>query len=72
MSKGYGPITRNNLVVTLGFLGKMTENTNIHYKCNIEGVIEGIASKGVFFIKPPKFPSELLQGTTWKLENMLS
>lgn len=50
----------------------MTENTNVHYKCAVDDVIEGIASKGVRFIKPPKFSSELLQETTWKLDKLLA
>lgn len=65
-------IERENLVITIGFLGKFSQNNNIHYKCSIEieDVIEGIASKGVYFIKPPKFSPESLAGLSWELDKL--
>lgn len=44
-TKGYGTIKRENLDITIGFLGKSTCNTNINYKCDILDIIEGIALK---------------------------
>lgn len=70
LSSGYGLINRENLVITFGFIGKATQNTNINYKCDIKDVIEAIASKGVRFIKPPKFSPELLAGKTWNLNKL--
>lgn len=58
--------------MTIGFLGKLSHNTEIHFRCPVDDVLEGIASKGVKFIKPPKFSAETLAGLTWDLDTMLS
>lgn len=62
LSQGYGAIDRPNLVITMGLLGKSISNTNIKYKCEIEEVIAGMASKGIRFIKAPEFFGEIYAG----------
>ncbi|KAK3043131.1 hypothetical protein RJ639_000020 [Escallonia herrerae] len=49
----------DNLNITIGLLGKSSQNSNMQYKYNIEDVITAIRSKGVQFIEPPKYqPTE--------------
>lgn len=38
MTKGYGAIEKENIVITLGMLGKASQNIEISYKCDIKDV----------------------------------
>ena len=70
-TKGYGNIQRENLVIVTGFLGKTAASSNILYKCNVKGVVESIASKGVRFIQAEPISSDLYKATPWPLERIL-
>lgn len=72
LSQGYGDMTRDNLVITTGLLGKAVSNTEIKYKCEIQDVIEGMASKGIRFIKAPEFSGELYAGRNWQLDQLFN
>ena len=53
---------QSNLVVNIGFLGKLTDSSTTQYKLNIDGIVSGISSKGVKMIKPMGISSEQFNG----------
>lgn len=65
MTKGYGCINRENLVMTIGLLAKCTHNTNINYKIKIDDVIESIKSRGIRLIPTTRFSADIFSGITW-------
>ena len=45
-------VKRSNLLVNIGFIGKLTDTSTTKYKLNIDGIISEISSKWVKMIKP--------------------
>ncbi|KAK3009874.1 hypothetical protein RJ639_011218 [Escallonia herrerae] len=72
LTKGFGNISTDNLNITIGLLGKSSQNSNMQYKYNIEDVITAIRSKGVRFIEPPKYQPTEYAGVDWDLDKILS
>lgn len=59
-TKGYKNYEGNNLVISIGTLGKMSTSSSMKYKVNIDKIIKVIASKGIKMIEPQKInPNEL-------------
>ena len=58
-TKGYeNLVKRSNLLVNIGFIGKLTGSSTTKYKLNINGIISEISSIGVKMIKPMAIDSE--------------
>lgn len=73
MSKGYEEmIPCNNLLICVGYLGKLSDQSNTKYKVNIADVLEIIGSKGINVIKAKQFSSELNAGLEWKLDKLVN
>ncbi|KAK4349297.1 hypothetical protein RND71_032052 [Anisodus tanguticus] len=54
-TKGYEEMhSGNNLLLCLGFLGKMTTNSNTKFRIKINDVVELMSNKGINLIKPTK------------------
>ena len=52
-TRGYEDLVkRSNLLVNIGFIGKLTDSYTSEYKLNIDGIISGISSKRVKMINP--------------------
>ena len=71
-TRGYGDIDKqSNLLISIGFLGRLTDSRTIKYKLNIDGIISGISSKGVKMIKPMIIDSEQFNGLNWNISKNL-
>ena len=50
-TRGYEDLVkRSNLLVNIGFIGKLTDSSTTKYKLNINGIISGLSSKRVKMI----------------------
>ena len=51
--RGYEDLDkRSNLLINIGFIGKLTNSSTTRYKLNIDGIVSRISSKGARMIKP--------------------
>lgn len=67
-TKGYEKMhSGKNLLMCVGFLGKMTDNSNTRFKLQIKDVVEVMENKGIKLIKPIKISPEEYAGLEWKL-----
>ena len=58
-SRGFEDLDKqSNLLINIGFIGKLTDSSTTQYKLNIEGIVSGMSSKGVKMIKPMEISSE--------------
>lgn len=73
MSRGYETFKQgaNNIIVSVGFLGKCMNSTTSNYKVNIDGIIDGMGSKGIRMIKPKEYSSEELAGLEWPVHRFV-
>ena len=47
-TRGYKDFDKkSNLLINIGFIGRLTDSSTTQYKLNIDGIISGIGSKGV-------------------------
>ncbi|CAN4094977.1 unnamed protein product [Withania somnifera] len=54
-TKGYEEMdTGKNLLICIGFIGKMALNSNTKFKIKIDDVVELMGNKGIRLIKPIK------------------
>ena len=52
-TRGYEDLDKkSNLLINIGFIGRLTDSSTTQYKLNIDGITSGISSKGVQMIKP--------------------
>ena len=62
-TRGYEDLVkRSNLLVNIGFIGKLTGSSTTKYKLNIDGKISEISSKGFKMINPKAIDSEQFNG----------
>jgi len=57
-TKGYEDFKGTNLLVSIEFIGRLTNRSGTRYKVNVNNVIESIQSKGINFRSPLKISSE--------------
>ncbi|MCF8704108.1 hypothetical protein L3055_11280, partial [Corynebacterium sp. MC-02] len=68
-TKGYEEMDKgNNLLVCLGFIGKMASNSSSRFKIKTDDVVELMGNKGIRLIKPIKIDPEEYAGLEWNLE----
>ena len=53
---------QSNLLINIGFLGKLTDSSTTQYKLNIDGIVSGMSSKGAKMIKPMEISYEQFNG----------
>jgi len=59
----------NNLLICVGFIGKMATNSNTKFKIKVDDVVEVMGNKGIKLIKPIKINPEEYAGLEWNLED---
>lgn len=57
-TKGYEDFKGTNLLVSIEFIGRLTNRSGTRYKVNVNNVIESMQSKGINFRSPLKISSE--------------
>ena len=68
-TKGYEEMEGgNNLLMCIGFIGKMALNSNTRFKLKVADVVEVMGNKGIKLIKPIKINPEEYAGLEWNLE----
>ena len=67
-TKGYEDlIKQSNLLINVGFIGKLTDSSTTQYRLNINGIISEMSSKGVKMIKPMAIDLEQFNGLDWNV-----
>ena len=69
-TKGYENYDGNNIVISVGVLGKASNRSGMKYKVNIEGIVNAMASKSIQMIDPIKINPEELAGLEWALDDL--
>nr|KAJ0203254.1 hypothetical protein LSAT_V11C500251700 [Lactuca sativa] len=69
-TKGYENYEGNNIVISIGVLGKASNRSGMKYKVNIEGIVNTIASKSIKMIDPIKIDPEDLAALEWSLNDL--
>ena len=57
-TKGYEEFKGMNLLVSIEFIGRLTNRSETKYKVNVNNVIESMQSKGIKFMSPMKISSK--------------
>jgi hypothetical protein len=70
-TKGYEDFKGTNLLVSIEFLGRLTNRSGTKYKINVNNVIESIKSKGIKFMSPLKNSSEERAGEEWNISDLI-
>ena len=70
-TKGYEEFKGTNLLVSIEFIGRLTNRSGSKYKININDVIENMHSKGITFMSPLKISSEERAGEEWKISELI-
>lgn len=67
-TKGYEEMNSgNNLLMCIGFIGKLTLSSNTKFKLKVNDVVEIMGNKGISLIKPIKIDPEIYAGLEWNL-----
>ena len=69
-AKGFENYEGNNIVLSIGTLGKASNRSGMKYKVNIDGIVNTIASKSIKMIDPIKIDPEELAGLEWSLGDL--
>lgn len=70
-TKGYNMIESDNLLVCIGFVGKLSNSSKTKYKLDFTRTLEMLGSKGIQCIKARDFSPEINAGLEWKIGNFL-
>nr|ABA98940.1 Zinc knuckle family protein [Oryza sativa Japonica Group] len=70
-TKGYEEFKGTNLLVSIEFIGRLTNRSASKYKINVNDVIENMHSKGITFMSPLKISSEERAGEEWKISDLI-
>ena len=71
-TSGYEDLDKkSNLLINIGFIGRLTDSSTTQYKLNIDGIISRISSKRVQMIKPMEISSEQFNGLNWNINKNL-
>nr|AAP53052.1 retrotransposon protein, putative, Ty3-gypsy subclass [Oryza sativa Japonica Group] len=71
VAKGYEEFKGTNLLVSIEFIGRLTNRSASKYKINANDVIENMHSKGITFMSPLKISSEERAGEEWKISDLI-
>lgn len=68
LTKGFEQWTEgDNLIITIGFIGKATNDINHRFKVQTDEVVQVFASKGIKMIKPYRLYPKDLAGQEWPI-----
>lgn len=70
-TKGYEEFKGTNLLVSIEFIGRLTNKSSSKYRVNVDDVIESMQSKGIKFMSPLKISSEERAGEEWKISELI-
>src|ERR1041385_4321 len=70
-TKGYEDFKGTNLLVSIEFIGRLTNRSNSRYRVNVNDVIHSMQSKGIQFMNPLKIGSEERAGEEWKIGELI-
>jgi hypothetical protein len=70
-TKGYEDFKGTNLLVSIEFIGRLTNKSSSRYKVNVNDVIENMQSKGIKFMNPLKISSEERAGEEWNISDLI-
>ena len=70
-TKGYEDFKGTNLLVSIEFIGRLTNRSGTKYKVNVNNVIENMQSKGIKFMSPLKISSEERAGEEWNISSLI-
>ena len=70
-TKGYEDFKGTNLLVSIEFIGRLTNKRSSRYKVNVNDVIESMQSKGIKFMSPLKIGSEERAGEEWNISELI-
>ncbi|KAJ0457529.1 hypothetical protein HanIR_Chr15g0774721 [Helianthus annuus] len=69
-TKGYENYDGNNIVISVGVLGKASNSSGMKYKVNIDGIVKAVASKSIQMIEQIKIDPEQLTGLEWNINDL--
>lgn len=71
-TRGYEEFSgHSNLLINIGYLGRLTDSSTIQYKLDIKQIVEAMSSKGIKMLKPIEINLELLGGLDWNISKNL-
>ena len=70
-TKGYEDFKGTNLLVSIEFIGRLTNRSGTRYKVNVNNVVESMQSKGIKFMSPLKISSEERAGEEWNISSLI-
>jgi len=70
-TKGYEDFKGTNLLVSIEFIGRLTNKSSSRYRVNVNDVIENLQSKGIKFMSPLKISSEERAGEEWNISDLI-
>ena len=69
-TKGYEDFKGTNLLVSIKFIGRLTNRSSSRYRVNVNDVIENNAIKRNKFMSPLKLSSEARAGEEWNISDL--
>nr|ABG66248.1 hypothetical protein LOC_Os10g40806 [Oryza sativa Japonica Group] len=70
-TKGYEEFKGTNLLISIEFIGRLTNRSASKYKINVNDVIEKMHSKGIKFMSPLIIDSEERAGEKWPISEFI-
>ena len=70
-TKGYEEFKGTNLLVSIEFIGRLTNRSGTRDKVNMNNVLESMQSKGIKFMSPLKISSEERAGEEWNISSLI-
>jgi hypothetical protein len=70
-TKGYEEFKGTNLLISIEFIGRLTNKSKTRYKVNVNDVIQNMQSKGIKFMSPLTIRSEESAGEEWSISELI-
>ena len=70
-TKGYEDFKGTNLLVSIEFIGRLTNRSSSRYRVNVNDVIDSMQTKGIKFMNPLKIGSKERAGEEWKIAELI-
>jgi hypothetical protein len=70
-TKGYEVFKGTNLLISIEFIGRLTNKSRTRYKVNVNNVIQSMQSKGIKFMSPLTIGFEERAGEEWNVSELI-
>jgi hypothetical protein len=70
-TKGYEEFKGTNLLISIEFIGRLTNKNMTKYKINVNDVIQSMQSKGIKFMSPLTIRSKERAGEEWSISELI-